>query len=60
MVGQRLNTRSGIGFGAEVRGEKDKATEGELLAQVEPEDLIKFGLIRNLSAVCLSWQRSVN
>ena len=45
VVGQRLNTRSGIGFGAEVRGEKDKATEGKLLAQVEPEDLIKFGLI---------------
>ncbi|HBH7051792.1 TPA: ATP-dependent protease ATP-binding subunit ClpX [Morganella morganii] len=45
VVGQRLNTRSGIGFGAQVRGEKDKATEGELLAQVEPEDLIKFGLI---------------
>ena len=45
VVGQRLNARSGIGFGAEVRGEKDKATEGELLAQVEPEDLIKFGLI---------------
>lgn len=45
VVGQRLNTRSGIGFGAEVRGEKDKATEGELLSQVEPEDLIKFGLI---------------
>lgn len=45
VVGQRLNTRSGIGFGAEVRGEKDKATEGELLSQVEPQDLIKFGLI---------------
>lgn len=45
VIGQRLNTRSGIGFGAEVRGEKDKATEGELLSQVEPEDLIKFGLI---------------
>ncbi|GAA0344911.1 ATP-dependent protease ATP-binding subunit ClpX [Morganella psychrotolerans] len=45
VVGQRLNTRSGIGFGAEVRGDKDKATEGELLAQVEPGDLIKFGLI---------------
>ncbi|HHW8957703.1 ATP-dependent protease ATP-binding subunit ClpX [Morganella morganii] len=45
VVGQRLNTGSGIGFGAEVRGEKDKATEGELLSQVEPEDLIKFGLI---------------
>lgn len=45
VVGQRLNTRSGIGFGAQVRGESDKATEGELLSQVEPEDLIKFGLI---------------
>lgn len=45
VIGQRLNTRSGIGFAAEVKGESDKATEGELLTQAEPEDLIKFGLI---------------
>jgi ATP-dependent Clp protease ATP-binding subunit ClpX len=35
---------SAIGFGADVRSEtKDRV--GELLAQVEPEDLLKFGLI---------------
>lgn len=45
VIGQRLNTRSGIGFAAEVKGESEKSTEGELLAQAEPEDLIKFGLI---------------
>ncbi|MEX9214742.1 ATP-dependent protease ATP-binding subunit ClpX [Providencia rettgeri] len=45
VIGQRLNTRSGIGFAAEVKGESDKAMEGELLTQAEPEDLIKFGLI---------------
>ena len=45
VVDQRHNVRSGIGFGAEVKGEKDKATISELLKQVEPEDLIKFGLI---------------
>ncbi|MTC25797.1 ATP-dependent protease ATP-binding subunit ClpX [Providencia alcalifaciens] len=45
VIGQRLNTRSGIGFAAQVKGESEKATEGELLTQAEPEDLIKFGLI---------------
>lgn len=45
VIGQRLNTSTGIGFGAKVKGESEKATEGELLAQAEPEDLIKFGLI---------------
>ncbi|CAA2929724.1 ATP-dependent protease ATP-binding subunit ClpX [Arsenophonus endosymbiont of Bemisia tabaci] len=45
VIGQRLNTRSGIGFSAEVKSESERATEGELFSQVEPEDLIKFGLI---------------
>jgi len=45
VIGQRLNTRSGIGFSAEVKSESERATEGALLSQVEPEDLIKFGLI---------------
>ncbi|KLU16869.1 MULTISPECIES: ATP-dependent protease ATP-binding subunit ClpX [Xenorhabdus] len=45
VVSQRLNVSSGIGFSATVRGESEKATEGELLSEVEPEDLIKFGLI---------------
>lgn len=35
---------SAIGFGAEVHGETDK-TFGEVLKEVEPEDLLKFGLI---------------
>jgi len=37
--------KSGIGFAAEIHGEKNKKAIGELLRQVEPEDLIKFGLI---------------
>ena len=37
--------KSGIGFGAEVKGEEDKDSIGETLRQVEPEDLIKYGLI---------------
>jgi ATP-dependent Clp protease ATP-binding subunit ClpX len=33
-----------IGFGADVRGPEDRKT-GELLRDVEPEDLLKYGLI---------------
>ncbi|MCE0744268.1 ATP-dependent Clp protease ATP-binding subunit ClpX [Acetobacter sicerae] len=35
---------SGIGFGADVQAPEDRRT-GEILKSVEPEDLIKFGLI---------------
>ncbi len=35
---------SGIGFGATVRDSDDRRT-GELLKELEPEDLLKFGLI---------------
>ncbi|PJK29658.1 ATP-dependent Clp protease ATP-binding subunit ClpX [Minwuia thermotolerans] len=35
---------SSIGFGADVRSSDDRKT-GEILAGVEPEDLLKFGLI---------------
>ena len=45
VIANRVETGSGIGFGATVKAKSDKASEGELLAQVEPEDLIKFGLI---------------
>jgi ATP-dependent Clp protease ATP-binding subunit ClpX len=38
------HTSAGIGFGAEVRDPDDRKI-GELLADLEPEDLIKFGLI---------------
>jgi ATP-dependent Clp protease ATP-binding subunit ClpX len=39
--------KSGIGFGATVRGEKDMVV-GAVLREAEPEDLIKFGLIPEL------------
>jgi ATP-dependent Clp protease ATP-binding subunit ClpX len=35
---------SSLGFGAEVKSKRNKKV-GELLAQVQPEDLLKFGLI---------------
>lgn len=44
VIEQRISVGSGIGFGAEVKSKKPQA-EGELLAKVEPEDLVKFGLI---------------
>jgi len=40
--------RSSIGFGAEVRSKDNKKAISEVLRQVEPEDLIKFGLIPEL------------
>jgi ATP-dependent Clp protease ATP-binding subunit ClpX len=35
---------AGIGFGADVRGPDDRTT-GDILRDVEPEDLLRFGLI---------------
>ncbi len=35
---------SSIGFGAQVRDEEDRRT-GEILREIEPDDLLKFGLI---------------
>ena len=43
VIGQRMKKRS-IGFNAEVNSE-DERRVGELFSQVEPEDLIRFGLI---------------
>lgn len=37
--------KSGIGFSAQVRSKTDKRAISETLRQVEPEDLMKFGLI---------------
>ncbi|RUO61948.1 ATP-dependent protease ATP-binding subunit ClpX [Pseudidiomarina insulisalsae] len=44
VIEQRVSTGTGIGFGAQV---KNKAAErmANLLQQVEPEDLVKYGLI---------------
>ena len=37
--------KSGIGFGAEVKGDSDRSSVGETLRSVEPEDLVRYGLI---------------
>ena len=37
--------KSGIGFGAEVRGKDNRKSTGELLLDLESDDLIRFGLI---------------
>ncbi|WP_127477430.1 ATP-dependent Clp protease ATP-binding subunit ClpX [Sulfurivermis fontis] len=37
--------KGGIGFSAEVKSKDDKRNVGEVLYDVEPEDLIKYGLI---------------
>ena len=42
---RQRSEKGGIGFGAEVRGKDDVRAIGEVLRDVEPEDLIKFGLI---------------
>jgi ATP-dependent Clp protease ATP-binding subunit ClpX len=44
IIAQRGKKGSAIGFGADVRGPDDRRT-GEVLKEVEPEDLLKFGLI---------------
>ncbi len=37
--------KSGIGFNADIRSKDERKSMGDTLASVEPEDLIKFGLI---------------
>mgnify|MGYP000506717387 CR=1 FL=1 len=45
VVEQRSNTGTGIGFGAEVRGKAQEKSLTTRLEEVEPEDLVKYGLI---------------
>ncbi|HQV22430.1 MAG: ATP-dependent Clp protease ATP-binding subunit ClpX [Moraxellaceae bacterium] len=40
--------KSGIGFNATVRSKEETKNTGEIFKEVEPEDLIKFGLIPEL------------
>jgi len=47
VIGKRTRGRSGIGFSAEVKS-KDEAALSELIAECEPKDLVKFGLIPEL------------
>ena len=42
---QSRSTRGGIGFTAEVRSKQEGKKVGESLREVEPDDLVKFGLI---------------
>ncbi len=42
---QNRSDKSGIGFGAEVTSKDDSKTFGELLDDIEPEDLTRYGLI---------------
>jgi ATP-dependent Clp protease ATP-binding subunit ClpX len=42
---QSRSTRTGIGFQAEIRSKATERKTGEVLRGVEPEDLIKYGLI---------------
>ncbi|TKB58265.1 ATP-dependent protease ATP-binding subunit ClpX [Ferrimonas aestuarii] len=45
VIEQRALTGTGIGFGAEVRGKNENQSLTETFKQVEPEDLVKYGLI---------------
>lgn len=45
---QQRTEKTGIGFNAEVKSKEDGKQLSELFKQVEPEDLIKFGLIPEL------------
>ncbi|MFQ3275885.1 MAG: ATP-dependent Clp protease ATP-binding subunit ClpX, partial [Colwellia sp.] len=45
VVEQRNHTGTGIGFGAEVRGKDQEKSLTDSLAEVEPQDLVKYGLI---------------
>ncbi|MGB9663493.1 MAG: ATP-dependent Clp protease ATP-binding subunit ClpX [Ignavibacteria bacterium] len=46
IIAARTN-KSKVGFGAEVRGSRDITTD-ELLEQIQPDDLLKFGFIPEL------------
>lgn len=45
IVDKRLSTNSGIGFGAEVKTKDEELTLTEKYRKVEPDDLVKFGII---------------
>lgn len=44
-VVRERSEKSGIGFSAQVHGKNDKKSMAEILNKIEPEDLIKYGLI---------------
>ncbi len=48
IISKRVEKVTGIGFSAEVKDEKEDKTLSDLFSLIEPEDLIKFGLIPEL------------
>ena len=48
VIDRRVEKATGIGFSADVQDEKSKKTLTELFTLLEPDDLIKFGLIPEL------------
>ena len=45
IIQARRSDRTGIGFSAEVKSKAQKANVGQLLTELEPEDLVRYGLI---------------
>lgn len=45
IIERRVSRHGGIGFGAEVKSKVEQRRVGEILSEVEPEDLIRYGLI---------------
>jgi ATP-dependent Clp protease ATP-binding subunit ClpX len=45
IIQARRSERTSIGFSAEVKSKSQKANVGQLLGEVEPEDLVRYGLI---------------
>lgn len=45
IIERRVSRHGGIGFGAEVKSKVEQKRVGEILSEVEPEDLIRYGLI---------------
>lgn len=45
IIGKRTQTGTGIGFDAKVEKDQEEQSLSELFRQVEPDDLMKFGLI---------------
>lgn len=44
---QKRTSKQGMGFGSEIKGKEEEQTD-RLLAQIEPHDLMKYGLIPEL------------
>ena len=45
VIERRASQHGGIGFGADVKSKDDAKKVGEILKEVEPEDLVHYGLI---------------